>query len=265
MTDPATLRQRFLAEPLTLRNERRDFPEWHRGRPHYVLWALDVDTPALRARVAAAQHALDGLLLDGYVRQPHITLALCGFPARGPLPAEDEFEPRRIATQVAALQADGPGAFDIAIGGLESFSSAPFLTVHDAGDTLSRLRRCVHAERAHPHGPYVPHVTVGLYAEAWPSAKVADRFGQVPAAPQLRHRVSRLSLLGYAAAQIGGALFTLAEYDLESGHMHWHAALAEDVGVRTVPPSGPRAIAHEHALGGRHPPTCAAPAEDTAR
>ncbi|HMY79709.1 MAG TPA: 2'-5' RNA ligase family protein, partial [Thauera aminoaromatica] len=66
MTDPATLRRRFLAEPLTLRNEHRDFHEWHRGRPHYLLWAIDMDLPAARARVAAAQHALDGLLLDGY-------------------------------------------------------------------------------------------------------------------------------------------------------------------------------------------------------
>ena len=122
MTDPARLRQRFLAEPHTLRNERRDFHEWHRGRPHYLLWALDVDTAPLRARVAAAQRALDGLLLEGYVRQPHITLALCGFPATGPLRAEDEFDDALIATQLAALQASAPPVFELGIGGLESFS-----------------------------------------------------------------------------------------------------------------------------------------------
>ncbi|MHB1374145.1 MAG: 2'-5' RNA ligase family protein [Thauera sp.] len=260
MTDPATLRQRFLTEPLTLRNERRDFPEWHRGRPHYVLWALDVDTPAVRARMQAAQRALDGLLLDDYRRQPHVTLALCGFPARGSLPAEDEFEPHRIAAQVAALQADGPGAFDIAIGGLESFSSAPFLSVHEADDALDALRRCLHAEGPHPHGPYVPHVTVGLYADAWPSASVAERFGQIPAAPRLHHRVSRLSPLGYAAAEIGGALFTLAEYELESGRMHWHVPLATEAALAAA-----EALAGERALAGRHPAASAATAEAAAR
>ena len=92
MITPAALRQRFLAEPLTLRNERRDFGDWHRGRPHYLLWAIDVDLPAVRSRITAAQRALDGLLLDGYRRQPHITLALCGFPARTARPAVDEFD-----------------------------------------------------------------------------------------------------------------------------------------------------------------------------
>lgn len=260
MTDSATLRQRFLAERLTLRNECRDFPEWHRGRPHYVLWALDVDTPAVRARVATAQRVLDGLLLDGYRRQPHVTLALCGFPAQGPLPADDEFDAQRIAAQVAALQADGPGAFDIAIGGLESFSSAPFLTVHDARGALATLRRCLHAEGAHPHGPYVPHVTVGLYAGAWPSVEVADRFGQLPAAAPLHHRVTRMSLLGYVAAHIGGALFTLAEYELESGRMQWHAPLAADAALH----AGGHATAAS-ARTGRHPETATATAGDAAR
>lgn len=224
MTDPDHLRQCFLAEPLTLRNACRDFPEWHRGRSHYVLWALDVDTPAVRARVTAAQRALDGLLLDGYRRQPHVTVALCGFPAQGNAPADDEFDTGVIAAQVAALQAAGLGAFDIEVGGLESFSSAPFLTVHAADTALATLRRCLHAERPHPRGAYVPHVTVGLYADAWPSAAVAARFSDLPAAPRLRHRVSRLSLLGYVAEEIGGALFTLAEYALDSGRMHWRAA-----------------------------------------
>ena len=100
MTDPATLRRRFLAEPLTLRNERRDFPEWHRGRPHYLLWAIDTDLAAVRARVVAAQRALDGLLLDGYRRQPHITLALCGFPARGAEP--DPAKPTSRSSSEAA-------------------------------------------------------------------------------------------------------------------------------------------------------------------
>ncbi|MDX5409593.1 MAG: 2'-5' RNA ligase family protein, partial [Thauera sp.] len=137
---------------------------------------------------------------------------------------------------------DGPGAFDIAIGGLESFSSAPFLTVHDARGALATLRRCLHAEGAHPHGPYVPHVTVGLYAGAWPSAGVAARFGRIPAVPQLRHRVTRVSLLGYVAAEIGGTLFTLAEYELESGRMHWHAT-----------PRSAEAVIAQRASAGRQP------------
>lgn len=229
MTELTTLRQRFLGAPLTLRNERRDFPEWHRGRRNYVLWAIDVDTPAVRGRMEAAQRALDGLLLDGYQRQPHVTLALCGFPAQARAPAEDEFDHHLIAAQVAALQSQGLSAFDIEIGGLESFSSAPFLTVHEGHDTFATLRHCLHIESPHPQAPYVPHVTVGLYADAWSSAEVADRFTQIPAVPRLHRRVTHLSLLSYTAAQIGGALRTLAQYELETGRMHWYVPLASDV------------------------------------
>ena len=59
MTAPDLLRQRFLAAPHTLRNERRDFHEWHRGRPHYLLWALD-DVAHLPCRITR-------LSLMGYV------------------------------------------------------------------------------------------------------------------------------------------------------------------------------------------------------
>lgn len=230
MTDPAILRRHFLAEGLTLRNERRDFREWHRGRPHYLLWALHVDTPAIRARMHAAQRALDGLLLDAYVRQPHITLALCGFPARGPQRAEDEFDDALIATQLAALQATAPPAFELGIGGLESFSSAPFLSVEDAGGTLATLRRCLHIDGAHPQGAYVPHVTVGLYADAWPTTEVAPRFRAFDGAPPLRCPITRLSLMGYVAADIGGELFTLADYHLAERRLQWREARAEPPG-----------------------------------
>ena len=38
----------------TIRNVQRDFPEWHLGRPHDLLWALAVDLEPVRQRVAAA-------------------------------------------------------------------------------------------------------------------------------------------------------------------------------------------------------------------
>ena len=68
-------RTAFAAAGQTLQNVRRDFPEWHRGRPRYALWALDVDVAPVREAVAGAASHLDGLLLDNYRRQPHITLA----------------------------------------------------------------------------------------------------------------------------------------------------------------------------------------------
>ena len=222
----ARLRQQFLAAGHTLRNECRDFPEWRRGRAQYVLWGIDADTPAVRTRVQAAQQALDGLLLAPYQRQPHITLAVCGFPAQTQPGAPDEFDAQDIAAQLAALRARNLDAFRIEIGALESFAAAPFLTVRDGAQTLAALHRCLHTHTdnpQHPQGVYVPHVTVGLYADAWPCAPVAERFACLNDAPPLALTVRRLKLLRYEAAKIGGALSTLAEYDLASGRMHWRA------------------------------------------
>ena len=200
MITPAALRQRFLAEPLTLRNERRDFGDWHRGRPHYLLWAIDVDLPAVRSRITAAQRALDGLLLDGYRRQPHITLALCGFPARTARPAVDEFD--RHWLQARIRHVDG------------------------AAGPLGALRACLHADTPPPQGEYVPHVTVGLYADAYPTHSVAQRFDACAPVVPLRCAIERISLMGYVAAEIGGALFTLAEWDLAAHRLQWRSRLA---------------------------------------
>lgn len=251
MTDPATLRRRFLAETQTLRNERRDFPEWHRGRPRYLLWAIDVDLPAVRARVVAARRALDGLLLDGYRRQPHITLALCGFPARGAEPAADEFDLAWLQARVAALEAARIAPFTLALGGLESFSSAPFLHVDGALGALAALRACLHADTPHPQGDYVPHVTVGLYADALPTAAVAPRFDACAPQPPLHVTVERISLMDYASAEIGGALSTLAEWDLATHRLHWHdAASSTALFTRRA-----QACASRGAAAGHHPET----------
>jgi 2'-5' RNA ligase len=221
MTDPATLRRRFLAEPHTLRNARGDFSAWHRGRPHYLLWALDVDRAPVRTRVADARHALDGLLLDGYRRQPHVTLALCGFPAQAPS-AADEFDAAWLDARVAALRAARIAPFTIEIGTLESFSSAPFLCVQGGGDALDALRACLQPAVGHPQGDYVAHVTVGLYAGEWPTAAVASRFAAFRAGPPLRCEITRISLMGYVAEEIGGALFTLADWQLAAQTLQWH-------------------------------------------
>ena len=61
-------------EERTLPSEQRDFVEWHRGRPHYAVWAVALDDAAIDARLDQLRAALQPLLLPDYRRQPHITL-----------------------------------------------------------------------------------------------------------------------------------------------------------------------------------------------
>jgi len=201
---------------------RRDFVEWHLGRPRYALWALDLDMPVLRRRFDAAQAHLEGLLLAGYRRQPHVTLSLCGFPADAPA-RDADFGAETLAWQLAALRAARPLAFDIRVDGLASFASAPYLVVDDADGGIAALRRCLARDpldRGTAH--YVPHVTVGLYADDWPTARVQPRLDAFSAGAPLRLRVATISLLSYQAADIGGPLTCLAEYTLADGLLRWH-------------------------------------------
>lgn len=211
----------FTSDDFTLRNVRRDFPEWHRGRRRYALWALEVDFPSVMQRVRAAQAHLAGLLLDGYCRQPHVTVRLCGFPSDSPRHADD-FGPESLRIQLAALRQARPRPFEIDIGGLSSFTSAPYLTVSDGGGNLAALREALFSGfDGDPGGHYTPHVTVGLYADAWPLPMVQACMSRFEIDAPLRLRVSGISLLSYAAPEIGGALTPIGHYDFASASLRW--------------------------------------------
>jgi len=216
----------------TQRNERRDFVEWHRGRSPYVFWALDVDTPDVGRRVAAAQRHLSGLLLDGYERQPHVTLELCGFAATAPLLAEDEFDASHLEAQVAAMPKGAPAPFEIEIGPLDSFTSAPYLALDDASQGIAAVRACLAIDGAwRLFGDYVPHVTVGLYADAWPADAVGARLASFGMGEPVRLRIGRVSLMSYDPARIGGPLGRLGCFHLDSRDMRWQGEAARFSGL----------------------------------
>lgn len=216
MHQPAPTRDLF-----TLCNVRRDFPEWHLGRPHYALWALQVDTARVRQRVQAAQAHLAQHLLDAYLRQPHITVGLCGFPTATPQHADD-FGPATLQAQLAALRQARPQPFAIGVGGLASFTSVPYLRVQAEARHLEALRQCLASAcmNATPD-QYTPHVTVGLYAGVWPLSVLEEQFRHFADGGDLALDIRGISLMAYAAAEIGGPLQTLAAFDFASGELHW--------------------------------------------
>lgn len=211
-----------MSERATQPSVRRDFVEWHRGRQPYVFWGLDVDTPVVAGQVAVTSGHLGEWLLDGYARQPHVTLDVCGFPCRRPS-SVDEFGHDLLASQVDALRAAGPAPFAIEIGDPDSFLSAPYLAVHDPVGGIAALRRCLAINGEHRlFGDYVPHVTLGLYALAVPFVAVLSRLFACRIPEKLVCAVDRLSLMAYAPAEIGGQLVCLADFELGSGSLCWH-------------------------------------------
>ncbi|MTD32679.1 2'-5' RNA ligase family protein [Paludibacterium denitrificans] len=222
MSSHPDTRQNFLASTHTLRNIRRDFCEWHLGRPRFAIWAIDVDVPAVRQHVAAAEQHLAGLLLDGYRRQPHITLGICGFLSHQPR-REDDFVPATFGQHIEALQRARLPPFEIEIGQLCSFSSAPFFHISDPNGHITTLHNCP-APHSAQNPPYIPHVTVGLYAERWPSLAVSKKLDSFTCPEVSRCVVQRVSLMSYQSADIGGPLTTLADYHLGQASLDWHEA-----------------------------------------
>lgn len=212
----------FAAAGSTLENVRRDFVEWHLGRPRYALWALDVNTACVRRILDAAQGHLADLLLGTYRRQAHVTLALRGFPAATPR-RHDEFGAAGLDADLAALTRRAPTPFLLETGGLASFTSAPFISVSDPDGGIARLRTALHDSDSDPGGPYTPHITVGLYAGCWPTGAVAERLHAHPLPTQTLH-IERVCLMAYAPPEIGGPLETLGSFDLARRCWTWHTA-----------------------------------------
>lgn len=204
-------------EGCTIGHVRADFSAWHRGRKHYAVWALDLDVSSVRPLLRQAQGELQDLLLDGYRRQAHVTLGLCGFVCQEPK-AEDDYAPDLFLQQWEQLVALACDPFEIELGALDTFHSVPYLQVHDPKHRLTALRKVLATGPLNASsGPYVPHVTVGLYGDAYPLSDVVQRLAAVRL-PKVPVRVTGVSLMAYEAADIGGPLRTLAHFDFSSPH-----------------------------------------------
>lgn len=191
--------------PTTIPAEIRDFPEWHHGRETYVVWVLRVEQAAIIDKFKFAREHLDEYLLEPYRRQPHITLFVCGFLVEKPR-YNDDFTPTQLDAQIETVEQARIQQFEIKIGGLSSFASAPFLEVHDPQGSIARLREILsHGGREFRTAPYTPHLTVGLYAGEFDSQDVSRRLAEFPRNP-LKWKVDGITLATYQANEIAGLL-----------------------------------------------------------
>jgi 2'-5' RNA ligase len=191
--------------PITIPAENRDFPEWRCGRETYMVWVLRAEDMAIQDKFKAARKHLNGYLLEPYRRQPHITLFVCGFLVDRPQ-YNDDFTQAQLDAQIQALEKEKVQPFEIEIGGLNSFASAPYLEVHDPDGGITRLREILsHGAREFRTAPYTPHLTVGLYADAFPSEEVMAQVATFSRDP-VRWQVKFVTLATYNARKIAGML-----------------------------------------------------------
>ncbi len=221
----------FLASGHTIPTQRRDFPDWHRGRPRYWCWVLEIDCPTVVARWRRARQRLSACLREDR-RLPHITLAACGFLQAEVLPqddgrcqgdsgaerfikresltefsCDDDFSFPQLQRQMRALSGAADTAFDVHIGGVNSFASAAFLEVSDPSGGLERLRqRLLPATNDFRNEPYCPHLTLGLYRRRIDCRALAPVLYNAVEATPLALQVSSLALVSYASDDVGSPL-----------------------------------------------------------
>lgn len=185
----------------------QDHSEWHRGRDRYSLWLIRLESAEVGSRIAAAREHLSGLLLEPYLRQPHITVFVCGFPADNPV-LEDDYGIARFRQQSQALRAAAIDPFPLEISGLNSFSSAPFLEIVDREGGLERIRQVLGGsttEVGRGGAVFIPHITVGLYAGAFPAGAVQQRMSRFRPAP-CPVMVDKITFAHYDSRELAGPL-----------------------------------------------------------
>ena len=184
---------------------KRDYVEWHRSRPKYGLWLIELVTEELFQKVDAARVHLSDFLLTPYYRQPHISIYICGFLAKT-VSFDDDYSIELFHIQAELLKNAGIEPFVIEVGGLNSFASAPFLEVQDLEDGMARVRAVLSTTAKEiGRNSFTPHVTVGLYSQAFQSRVVAEKILTFQSNP-VRLTINVLTFATYEAREIAGAL-----------------------------------------------------------
>lgn len=197
--DCRTMYRAFLSTPKTVPCHDRDFVEWHNGISHYGFWAVVVKDPAWIALCDEAREHVKGFVHPGYQRAPHITVIACG------LFDQNHFSAEQLNRQKAALSEMRISPFHLAAGSLNSFTTGPYLAVEDRAGTISQIRdRLVMISAEDTPVRYEPHITLGLYRDAFDTVEIADclaRFTCKPVGPML---AAELSFCVYETKEVQG-------------------------------------------------------------
>ena len=202
------------ADTQLIATEIRDYPEWHKGRSDYGLWYIEIDQPELIQYLDEIQAQFCDLLLPAQQRQYHITLFVCGFLQPSVYQYDDDFQIQQLHHQIKSLEALQLTTFELEIRQIDSFSSALFLHIKDQDHVLAQIRQ----QFAQVSGEiaaleYCPHITLGLYREAWLSDIVLERIEQL-SIKTINIEVKKLTFGYYKAQILQGFLYPYQQIEL---------------------------------------------------
>lgn len=204
--------QAFIEAKKTIKNDDRDFVEWHKGREYYALWAVQIAEPAWIKNVEKTKQYLNNYFLADNMRKPHITICTSGFVERTRA-YEDKLE-----EQIKLIKNSDLRLFTISLGALNSFAMCPYFRVEDPINNFSRIREIllgtVLEERTKK---YIPHITVGLYNDSYSTMELAEKIESFDKIQTSSIEVKNLSYFIYKTNSIFSPLeeqfqITLPEY-----------------------------------------------------
>lgn len=200
----------------TVPTDQRDYFKWHHGRSTYAVWTIDVGTPDILKRFYRAQSHLGAYLMKPYRRQPHITVFVSGF-LKGTKTLDDDYTHHKRFVHLRAIKDARMAPFELEIGGIDSFATAPFLNVLDSGGSLQKIRRILSSTHSEIRmSPYIPHVTLGLYAGSFKNSVLAEKLASFQDTHMIPQRVKEIRLSTYSAQEIAGPLTVCDTIRLQS-------------------------------------------------
>lgn len=163
----------------TVVDGRHDTPSWRAHDGVFAVCIYKIPASALQPDLERLRQELStvpGLRLhpDHFL---HVSLQELGFVTDDPSRV-DEISP--VALEELVSNAVGPiserAPFSVRLGGANSFQDAPFLEVHDNGNS-SRVHQRLFDVLIHQRPSefaYLPHVTLGHYTEPGPATAAID-------------------------------------------------------------------------------------------
>lgn len=134
---------------------------WHQGIEHYGFWAIVVQQEDWLKAFQRARAHVKTLVLPDYQRAPHITLSACGLVDRA------HFCEEKLARQIRALEELKLSPFSLESLGLDSFETAPYLSINKH-PLLLKIRGTLESIcQDNPACDYHPHLTLGFYKQSY--------------------------------------------------------------------------------------------------
>jgi 2'-5' RNA ligase len=203
--------QDFINTAATIAWDDIDFSDWHGGVKHYGFWALVIDDSEWLETVNEAASYLSPYVLAGYHRQPHVSLIAGG------LMSEQNYSAANINKHKQALIKANISPFSISLAGLDSFTSAPYLTVVDDSGSLECLRAQLLASESDDNlDSYQAHITLGLYNSEFSTIALGEIISDFDAPIVKPLNVSEVKFCSYQTNDIQGRITVLDSIKLKT-------------------------------------------------